>query len=60
MVPLSRELSGLIIPHDNFGSPLDDQGKTIDSVFKKITSNMQVHFFTFTLLERKITLCTKF
>jgi hypothetical protein len=25
MAPLSRELSGLIIPHDNFGSHLDDQ-----------------------------------
>jgi hypothetical protein len=30
MAPLSRELSGLIIPHDNFGSPLDDQRITID------------------------------
>jgi hypothetical protein len=35
MAPLSRELSGLIIPHDNFGSHLDDQWKTIDSVLEK-------------------------
>ena len=39
MAPLSRELSGFIIPHDNFGSHLDDQGKTIDSVLEKKTSN---------------------
>ena len=35
MAPLSRELSGFIIPHDTFGSHLDDQGKTIDSVLEK-------------------------
>lgn len=44
MAPLSRELSGLIIPHDNFGSHLDDQRNTIDSVLEKTTSNMQVNF----------------
>lgn len=32
MAPLSRELSGLIIPHDNFGSHLDDQRNTIDNI----------------------------
>ncbi|KZS05299.1 Uncharacterized protein APZ42_031557 [Daphnia magna] len=35
MAPLSRELSDLIIPHDNFSSHLDDQEKTIDSVLEK-------------------------
>ena len=35
MAPLSRELLGLIIPHDNFGSHLDDQGKTINNVMKE-------------------------
>ncbi|XP_068989951.1 uncharacterized protein [Neodiprion pinetum] len=31
MAPLSRELSGLILPYDHFGSHLNDQGKTIDN-----------------------------
>lgn len=30
MAPLRRELSGLIIPHDHFGSHLDSNNKTID------------------------------
>lgn len=30
MVPLSKELSGIILPHDEFGSHLDSSGKTID------------------------------
>ena len=30
MAPLSRELSGVILPHDHFGSHLDNSGKTID------------------------------
>ncbi|KZS01097.1 Uncharacterized protein APZ42_002342, partial [Daphnia magna] len=35
IAPLSKELSGLIISRDNFGDLFDDQGKTVDSVFKK-------------------------
>ena len=35
MAPLSMQLSGLIIPHEHFGSHLDDQGKTIDIVLEK-------------------------
>lgn len=31
MAPLSRALSGLVIPYDNFGTHLDDRGKTIDN-----------------------------
>lgn len=31
MVPLSRELSGLILPHDHYGSHLSDDVKTIDA-----------------------------
>lgn len=31
MAPLSRELSGVILPHDHFGSHLDGNGKTIDT-----------------------------
>lgn len=30
MAPLSRELAGLILPHDHFGSHLNDRGVTID------------------------------
>ena len=30
MAPLSKELAGLILPRDNFGSHLDRQGKTVD------------------------------
>ncbi|KAG5889384.1 hypothetical protein JTB14_005084 [Gonioctena quinquepunctata] len=30
MAPLSRELDGLILPHDPFGSHLDDRGVTIN------------------------------
>ena len=30
MAPLSRELAGVLLPHDHFGSHLDGQGKTID------------------------------
>lgn len=32
---LSRELSGVILPHDTYGSHLDDRGRTIDSAFEK-------------------------
>ena len=31
MAPLSKELSGLILPHDKYGSHLNDQGLTIDT-----------------------------
>jgi hypothetical protein len=30
MAPLSRDLSGLILPHDTYGSHLDEQCRTID------------------------------
>ena len=30
MAPLSHELSGVILPHDHFGSHLDSQRRTID------------------------------
>ncbi|CAH0563025.1 unnamed protein product [Brassicogethes aeneus] len=35
MAPLSRELSGLILPHDYYGSHLNAQGKTIDPNLEK-------------------------
>ena len=35
MAPLSRELSGLILPHEHFGSHLDSQGRTIDEELEK-------------------------
>ena len=35
MAPLSKELSGLILPHDQFGSHLDNRGQTIDSDLEK-------------------------
>ena len=35
MAPLSRELAGLILSHDHYGSHLDSQGKTIDEEVEK-------------------------
>ena len=35
MAPLSRKLSGLILPYDNYGSHLDERGKTIDIELEK-------------------------
>lgn len=35
MAPLSRELSGVIIPHDHFGSHLDSRCQTIDETLEK-------------------------
>lgn len=35
MAPLSKELSGLILPHDHFGSHLDDRGNTKDVGLEK-------------------------
>lgn len=35
MAPLSRSLSGVILPHDHFGSHLNSQCKTIDSELEK-------------------------
>ncbi|CAG4964307.1 unnamed protein product [Parnassius apollo] len=36
IAPLSRELSGLILPHDSYGSHLDEQGRTKDHDLEKI------------------------
>lgn len=35
MAPLSRELSGIILPHDTYGNHLDDRGRTVDSTLEK-------------------------
>lgn len=35
MAPLSRELAGLILPHDHFGSHLDDKGCTVNVDLEK-------------------------
>ena len=35
MAPLSKELSGLILPHDKYDSHLNDQGLTIDTDLEK-------------------------
>lgn len=35
MAPLSKELSGIILPHDNFGSHLDSQRRTVDVELEK-------------------------
>lgn len=35
MAPLSRQLSGVILPHEHFGSHLDQSGKTIDKDLEK-------------------------
>ncbi|EFX67013.1 hypothetical protein DAPPUDRAFT_115824 [Daphnia pulex] len=45
MAPSSRELSGLIIPHDNFGSPLDDQSITISKQLAEVWSSVVVDGF---------------
>ncbi|XP_036340341.1 protein dachsous-like, partial [Rhagoletis pomonella] len=36
MAPLSRELAGVILPHDSFGNHLDGNGKTVDPILEKI------------------------
>jgi hypothetical protein len=35
MTPLSTELTGLILPHDHFGSHLNERGLTIDCDLEK-------------------------
>jgi hypothetical protein len=35
MAPLSTELTGLILPHDHFGSHLNERGLTIDGDLEK-------------------------
>jgi hypothetical protein len=35
MAPLSKELAGLILPHDQFGNHLNSAGKTIDKPLEK-------------------------
>lgn len=36
LAPLSRDLSGLILPHDHYGSHLDKNGKTCDTELEKV------------------------
>lgn len=31
MAPLSKELAGVVLPHDAFGSHLDENGVTVDA-----------------------------
>jgi hypothetical protein len=35
MAPLSKEISVVILPHETFGSHLDNEGKTVDLEFEK-------------------------
>jgi len=35
MAPLSKQLSGVILEHDHFGSHLNDKGKTMDPAKEK-------------------------
>lgn len=35
MAPLSKALSGMILPHDHYGTHLDSQGRTIDLDLEK-------------------------
>lgn len=35
MAPLSRELAGLILPHEHYGSHLDADGRTVDEELEK-------------------------
>ena len=36
MAPLSKELSGLVLPHDSCGTHLDDSGRTVDKELEKV------------------------
>ena len=36
MAPLSHDLAGLILPHDHFGSHLNDSGSTINVELEKL------------------------
>jgi hypothetical protein len=36
MAPLSHDLAGLILPHDHFGSHLNDSGSTINVDLEKL------------------------
>ena len=40
MASLSRELSGLILPHEHFGSHLDSQGRATDEALEKANFKM--------------------
>lgn len=35
MAPLSRELTGVVLPHDSFGNHLDSSGRTLDESLEK-------------------------
>lgn len=35
MAPLSRALTGIILPHERFGTHLDSQGRTTDTELEK-------------------------
>jgi hypothetical protein len=35
MAPLSNELAGIILPHEHYGSHLDDNGKTVDDELER-------------------------
>ena len=35
MSPLSHDIAGVVLPHENFGSHLDSQGNTIDVELEK-------------------------
>lgn len=35
MAPLSRELTGVVLPHDSFGTHLDSSGRTLDENLEK-------------------------
>lgn len=35
MAPLSRELTGVVLPHDSFGTHLDSSGRTVDVSLEK-------------------------
>ncbi|KAJ8877430.1 hypothetical protein PR048_021884 [Dryococelus australis] len=35
MAPLSRELTGVVLPHDSFGTHLDSNGRTVDVSLEK-------------------------
>ena len=36
MAPLSHNLTGIFLPHDNFGDHMDSSGKTIEDLEKRI------------------------
>ena len=55
LVKFNKELSGVVLPHDNFGSHLNAKGETIDKELeKKLRISMAIQFWLSSLVKRLI------